>query len=339
MRKKIMAALLAGVMVLAVGCGSKGESGNVTLGEYKGLTLTSVSQTTVDTEINSILQNYAEFVEVDRSAKEGDMVNINFVGTLDGVAFEGGTDDSEEGMDLELGSNLFVDGFEEGLIGAVAGEERVLDLTFPENYYEEMAGKDVVFTVTVNAVKEKVVPELTDEFVATLGDYATTDEFLTELRETLNENSYYTQITQLILGSSEVTKYPEDEVKAEKETMVSYYLSYAEYYASMTGIDTDTALYYVSGLTSTEELETAAEEYAYQMVKNRMIMEEIARIEGIELTQEEYNTRALEYAVMYGYEDISTFETDYGKEKMEQAILSDIVMEFLVEEAVIVEAE
>ncbi len=340
MKKKIMAALLAGVMVLAVGCGSKGTSENVILGEYKGLTLTSVSQATVDTELNSILESYTELVAVDRAAQEGDTVNINFVGTLDGVAFEGGTDNSEAGTDLELGSNMFIDGFEEGLIGSVAGEERVLNLTFPEDYYEDMAGKDVVFTVTVNSVLESVTPELTDEFVATLGDFTTADEFLTELRESLNLNSYYTQITQLILASSEVTEYPEDEVTAQKETMMAYYLSYAEYYASMTGLDTDTALYYVSGLSSTEELEAAAEEYAYQMVKNTMIMEEIAEKEGITVSEEEYNTRALEYALSYGYEDVATFEAEYtSKEELEAIILSDVVMDFLVEEAVIVEAE
>ena len=340
MRKKIMAALLAGVMVLAVGCGGKEKSGNVTLGEYKGLTLTSVSQATIDTELNSMLASYTEYVEVDREAKEGDTVNINFVGTIDGVEFEGGTDDSEEGTNLALGSNMFIDGFEEGLIGAVAGEERVLDLTFPEDYYEDMAGKDVVFTVTVNNVQEKRVPELTDEFVATLGDYATADEFLTEFRETLNNSSYYTQITELLLSSSEVAEYPEDVVKTEKETMMAYYLSYAEYYASMTGMDTDTALYYVSGLASTEELETAAEEYAYQAVKNTMIMEKIAEIEGITVSEEEYNTRALEYALSYGYKDLATFEAEYtSKEELETIILSDVVMDFLIEESVIIEAE
>lgn len=339
MRKKIMAALLAGVMVLAVGCGGKGGNGNLTLGEYKGLTLTSVSQATVDAELNSMLASYTEYTTVDRAAKEGDTVNINFVGTLDGVAFEGGTDDSEEGTDLELGSNMFIDGFEEGLIGSVAGEERVLNLTFPEDYYEDMAGKEVVFTVTVNSVLEKKVPELTDEFVATVGDYETADEFLTELRENLNKNSYYTQMTQLLLGSSEVAEYPEDKVAAEKETMMAYYLSYAEYYASMTGLDTNTALYYVSGISSTEELEKAAEEYAYQMVKNMMIIEEIASIEGIAVTEEEYNTRALEYAANYGYEDIASLETDFGKEELERTILTDLVMEYVLEQAVIVDAE
>ena len=340
MKKKIVAALLAGVMVLAVGCGSKTESGNITLGQYKGLTLTSVSQATVDAEITSILEGYTEFVTVDREAKEGDTVNINFVGTMDGEVFEGGTDDSEEGTNLELGSNMFIDGFEEALVGSVAGEERVLELTFPEDYYEDMAGKDVVFTVTVNEVQEKVVPELTDEFVANnLGEYNTVDEFVNGLRENLNNTSYYEQVMELVIGSSEIAEYPEDLVKEETDRMVEYYLSYAEYYASMTGIDTVTALYYVSGLTSEEELKTASEEYAYQMVKNTMVLEEIANVEGIEVSEEEYNKRALEYAASYGYEDVATFETDYGKEEVEGIILLDLVMEFLVDEAIIVDAE
>ena len=338
MKKKIMAALLTGAMVLAVGCGSK--TGNVTLGEYKGLTVTSISQETFDSEINALLESYTELVEVDRPAQDGDTVNINFVGTLDGVEFEGGTDSSEAGTDLELGSNMFIDGFEEGLIGAKAGEEKVLNLTFPEDYYEDMAGKDVVFTVTVNRVQETVVPELTDEFVVeNIGTYTTAEEFVSEYRENLNKNSYYTQITQLLLNSCEVTEYPEDEVQEQKDTMMAYYLSYAEYYASLTGLDTDTALYYVSGLASTEELETASEEYAYQMVKNLMIMREIASIEGIEVTEEEYNKRALEYAVSYGYEDIATLETDYGKEELEKTVLMDVVMDYLVEQAVVVDAE
>ena len=274
MKKKIMAGLLAGMMVLAVGCSSKTKSDNIILGEYKGLTLTSVSQATVDAEINSILESYTEFVTVNRAAQEGDTVNINFVGTMDGEAFEGGSDNSEEGTNLELGSNMFIDGFEEGLIGSVAGEERVLELTFPADYYEELAGKEVTFAVTVNAVQEKVIPELTDEFVSSnLGDYATADEFVSKLRENLNNTSYYEQVMELVIDSTEIVEYPEDLVEEETNRMVEYYLSYADYYASMTGLDSVTALYYVSGLASEEALKEAAKEYAYQMVKNTMIME------------------------------------------------------------------
>ncbi len=342
MRKKIMAALLAGVMVLAVGCGSKAKDDNVTLGEYKGLTLTSVSQATVEEELDSILASYAELQEVDRAAVEGDTVNINFVGTLDGVAFDGGTDDSEAGTDLELGSGSFIEGFEDGLIGAVAGEERVLNLTFPDPYElnEEMAGKDVVFTVTVNAVKELVVPELTDEFVAENAEgYTNVEDYMVGLEDALNESSYFEQITELIMASCEVAEYPEDEVEAEKQGMIDYYTAYAEYYASYFGFDTETALAYFFGMESTEALETYAEEYAYNITKNKMILQKIASIEGIEVTEEDYKTQGLDYAISYGYEDLATFETDYGKEEIERVILLDMVMDYLLAQSVIVDAE
>ena len=342
MRKKIMAALLAGVMILAVGCGSKAEDDNVTLGEYKGLTLTSVSQATVDEELEAILANYAELTEVDRAAVEGDTVNINFVGTLDGVAFEGGTNDSEEGTNLELGSGSFINGFEDGLIGAVAGEERVLNLTFPDPYElnAELAGKDVVFTVTVNSVQELVIPELTDEFIAENAEgYANVEEYVEDLRDALNESSYFEQITELVMASCEVAEYPEDEVEAEKQGMIDYYTSYAEYYASYFGFDTETALAYFFGMESTEALEAYAEEYAYQITKNKMILQKIASIEGIEVTEEDYNTQGLEYAISYGYEDLATFETDYGKEEIERVILLDMVMDYLLAQSVIIDAE
>ena len=387
MKKRIMATLLAGIMVFAVGCNN--TEGSVTLGEYKGLTLTSVSQATVDAEVSSILESYAELVEVDRFAQEGDTVNINYVGTLDGVAFEGGTDDSEEGTDLELGSNMFIDGFEEGLISAVAGEQRELNLTFPDPYDNnpDLAGKDVVFTVTVNSVKEEVIHELTDEFIAeNMDGYTNTEEFLQSVRDGLNEESYYSQIVELIMASSEVTKYPKDEIEEEREGMISMYLAYAEYYGSYFGLTTEESLSYFLGIESMDKLEQMAEEYAYEVTKNKMILNEIAKVEGLEVTEEEYTTRGLEYAVDYGFEDVDTFtqqlgteeldsllikdlgentditEEEYnekaakyaskkgykdatefakqlGREGLEKVLLLDIVMDFLLEQAIIVDAE
>ena len=190
MKKKLMAVLLVAMMVLAAGCGNKGK---VTIGEYKGLALTSVSEADLETEIKSMLESLAELVEVDRAAVDGDTVNINYVGLLNGEAFEGGTDDSETGHDLVLGSNSFIDGFEEGLIGAVAGDKIELNLIFPENYgKEELNGQAVVFQVTVNAVKESVVPEFTDELLAEkIPEYPTVDAYTTALRENMNRNTYY----------------------------------------------------------------------------------------------------------------------------------------------------
>jgi len=339
MKKKMMAVLLAGMMALAAGCGSK--AGKVTVGEYKGLVLTSVSQAEVDAEIKAMLESYTELVAVERAAEEGDTVNINYVGLKDGVAFEGGTDDSEAGYDLELGSNSFIDGFEDGLIGAVAGEKRDLNLTFPENYgNEELNGQAVIFQVTVNAVKEKVVPELTDEFIAEkYPDYPTVEAYTNKLRENMNFNTYYEQITEQLMASSEVEKYDEEAVAARKAQLITEYKSYAEYYGAYYGLDTESAIMYILGFESIEAFEEEMGNYAYEVEKNAMIIAEIAALEKIELTDEIYNEMALEYAVSYGYEDIASFVEAYGEETVRDAILSELVMGFLIDNAVITEVQ
>ena len=165
----------AAAVMLAAGCGKKSDTaeetttaasetqaeitdkGEVTkLGEYKGMEVTKEDTTVTDDEVVTRIQNILaanpEIIEItDRPAQEGDTVNIDYVGMKDGVAFDGGT---AEGYDLELGSGVFIDGFEDGLIGANTGEERSLNLTFPENYGNaDLAGQAVVFDVTVNKIE------------------------------------------------------------------------------------------------------------------------------------------------------------------------------------------
>ena len=336
MKKKLMAVLLAGIMVLAAGCGNK--EGKVTIGEYKGLALTNVSQATVDEEIQAMLEYYTELVEVSRAAEEGDTVNIDYVGLLDGVAFEGGT---AEGADLKLGSNSYIDGFEDGLIGATAGEKRDLNLTFPENYgKEELNGKAVVFQVTVNAVKEDKVPELTDAFVAEkYPEYTTVAEYTEALRDAMNEESYYEQVTEQLMGSSEVEKYNEEEVAERKELLIAEYKSYAEYYGSYYGFDTETAIMYFLGFESMEAFEEEMGNYAYEVEKNSMIINEIAAKENIEVTDADYDEKVGEMAEYYGYEDVAAFEEANGKDLIMDSILSEKVMDFIIENAVITDAQ
>ena len=339
MKKKMMAVMLAGMMVLAAGCGKEGK---ITVGEYKGLVLTSVSDDSVDASINAMLEeNFAEVQVVERAAEDGDTVNINYEGTKDGVAFEGGTDDSEEGTDLVLGSGSFIDGFEDGLLGAVAGEERDLELTFPEDYdSEELAGQAVVFHVKVNAVKTSVVPELTDAFVAeNFPNYTTAEEYWAAYKEGLNYETYCTQITEQLMNTSEVAKYNEAEVKAEKESLIAEYTSYAEYYGSIFGLDTESALTSLLGFESIEAFNEEMGNYAYERVKNYMIIDAIAEAEGIELTTEEYNSQVVEYAAAYGYEDVAAFEEACGKELIQKSILANMVMELIIENAVLTEVQ
>ena len=148
----------------------------------------------VEEEIQKNLDDNPDFVEVDRPAEEGDTVNIDYKGTQDGVEFAGGTG---EDTDLVLGSGDFIDGFEDGLIGAVKGETRELDLTFPEDYHEEaLAGQAVVFEVTVNAVKEEQAAVLDDAFVQRVSDFDTVEEYREDIRSELQSDKEKTAESQ-----------------------------------------------------------------------------------------------------------------------------------------------
>ena len=180
MKKKIIAALIGiCTVVVMTGCGNKGISNDkITIKQYKGLEVekvdpVEVTDTDVEDSINSTLQTKSTQNDItDRPAQEGDVVTIDYEGKKDGVAFEGGTAQDQQ---LKIGSNSFIAGFEEGIIGHNIGETFDLNLTFPENYQkEDLAGQPVVFTVTLDKIAEVIVPELTDELVAELSETSKT---------------------------------------------------------------------------------------------------------------------------------------------------------------------
>ena len=316
------------------------EETKVTLGQYKGLTLYEVDSSVIAEEMIEMMEGYASLVVVNRAAAEGDTVNINYVGKKDGVAFEGGTDDSETGYNLELGSGNFIDGFEEGLIGAVAGEVRDLELTFPESYMNaDLAGQAVVFTVTVNSVQEMVTPELTDEFAAENLGFDTVAGYISALYEVRNEEAFYNQISTALMESSTVENYPKELVETEKQSLVDYYMSYVELYASVYGMDEDTMLMYMFGFSSKAALEEYAEEYAFNVVKNMLVLTEVAVQENLAISTEEYEYRASIYAMSYGYEDIASFEADYGEETIKEAVTMDFILDYIISQSTIIKAE
>ena len=160
----------------------------VTLGQYKGLSATRPVVTVTDEDVDKRLQELADrnsrLVSVDREAKDGDTAVIDFEGFKDGVPFEGG---KGENFSLELGSGSFVPGFEEQVIGMKAGEEKDLDITFPENYHEDLAGKAVVFKVKVHEVKEKEVPAMDDEFAKDVSEFDTLKDLKADLKKKITE--------------------------------------------------------------------------------------------------------------------------------------------------------
>lgn len=343
--RKTVRILLCGLMAAAVlgGCGKKDTSettaasgkttAEIKLGEYKGVTYTPVStevtEEDVDAEIEALLASNPAWEEVDRPAAEGDTVNIDYVGMKDGVAFDGGT---AEGQDLTLGSGRFIDGFEDGLIGAAKGQEVSLNLTFPDPYENnpDLAGAAVVFDVTVNAVKVSKDAEWNDEFVQANTEYETVDEFrkgtLEDLKAMAEANAEYykkAQVIQKVVENSEATL-PEDEVQAYYDEQYAMY----ESQASMFGMDLKTMLGY-SG-TTLEDFEAQLMESSKEGVKMTLVTKEIGRLENIEVTDEERQ----ELCDSIGYASVEEMIESEGQDQVDEYLLMEKVVDFLAENAV-----
>lgn len=311
----------------------------VELGPYQGLTLVMVSEETVDDEIRSRMEEYYGLTEVDRPAALGDTVNINYTGLMDGVAFEGGTEDSEEGYDLLLGSGQFIPGFEEGLIGACAGEEVCLELTFPDPYLNnpELSGVPVTFVVQVNAVLTQELPELTDVLAFEIFSCATVEELRQTLKESLNQQTFYAQLADSLLESSQVTNLSEERLTEKVEEYANYYLSLAQYYGAITGMDTDLVLLYYFGAESETQLREYLRENVIRELTYESILLEIARRENITVSEEAFAAAATRYAGENGYETVEELIAAYGEEELRKVVLTDLAADFCIEHAVLVE--
>jgi len=356
MKKFIAMTSIAACAVLALaGCGKKEEDMKylkdfdatkyVTLGEYKGInvdvTTTEVTDADVQEYVDYVLSYYEELAEVtDRTTiQDGDVVNIDYTGYVDGETFDGG---SAEGYDLTIGSSTFITGFESGLIGVEKGDTVDLNLTFPEEYTEDLAGKDVVFTVKVNKIQENVLPEFNDEFVKNLGDeaYSTTEEFKDYLRTDLetnaeNEklNTINSQIENSILASCKVDKVPSGFTDRVFDTMVRNISESAEEY----GIDAGTLASYYYGVDAENyeaELKTYVEE---NIIPEYMIMGAIARKEGISISDADVDADIQATLDEYGSEyTLDEYKEMLGDiESYKEYMLVTKVLEFLKENAVI----
>ena len=342
MNKRLIALVLAGCMVLAAGCGKKETktdySQYCTLGEYKGLTVSAdaeqeVTEEEVQEHVVEFQKAYADQVDVtDRPVQEGDVVSIDYKGYLDGEAFDGG----EGSYDLEIGSGAFIDGFEDGLIGAVVGETRDVTATFPEVYQNnpDMAGKEVVFTVTVNAIKAYDLPEFNDELVSANTDFATADEYREYVRTSLEsdykqqaQTSFRTVIMSKIEENCEFKSYPEDKV----EEFTQYWKDYMEMIANYIGYETVDDFLTAQSMT-TEDYEEWVKGMAEESCKQYLMYNLIGEKEGIEVTDDEIDaalTEDADAAGMDGETYLSTYEL--SREDYRFELLSSKVLDFLME--------
>lgn len=338
--KKKYAVLAAGVLAAALaltGCSGEISNDYITISQYKGVEAeagdtTEVTDEDVDTQIDSTRQMYAELENVDRPAENGDTVTIDYVGTLNGEAFEGG---SSEDYQLELGSGTFIDGFEDGIVGHSAGETFDLNLTFPDDYGStDLAGKDVVFTVTLKTVSISNVPELNDEFVQSVSeDSSTVEEYRKEVRRMLEDN--YAESAQLtltenawsaVMDNTEVKQYPDGAVDEMKNTIReqyqnmadSYGMEFADFLSSYMGMDED---------TFEEQLQTAAE----NQVKQDLIVDLIIDEENLDVSDAALEEIYNQYVEDYGFSSLDDLKSAATEEELEDMARLQIVQEFIVD--------
>ena len=283
------------------------------VGDYKALEYKvedwSVSDEEVDADIDRRRNNYADLEVKEGEAENGDTVNIDYKGLKDGVAFEGGT---AEGYDLELGSNSFIPGFEEQLIGVKAGDEKSLNLKFPEDYHsEDLAGAEVVFEVKVNEVKVKTVPELDDDFAKELNvkGVETVEDLKKDTRERLEsrkkmeaENKAQNDLMEAFAEIVEV-EIPDVMVEEEVQGQINQLAEQLQQYGMSL-----TSYLQMMGQTA-DDLKNTYRDQAEKTVKVRLGLEAVAKAEGLEPTDEEIEKQYQDIAEQYGMkaEEVKTY--------------------------------
>lgn len=276
----------------------------VKLGEYKNLKVkksaVKVTKEEVQTKIDTLLKDYAELiVKEEGQVENGDIAVIDFEGFKDDVAFDGG---KGENYSLEIGSHTFIPGFEEGVVGMTKGETKDLNLTFPEDYGStDLAGKEVVFKVTVNEIKSKVIPELDTEFFADLGMEGITnkEELEKEMKEEIKhekeekaEREYVDALLEKATANMEV-EIDEEIVTAEAESMYKDFMDRM----AMQGINEELYLQYAG--TTKEDIVSHMKEEALKRLKNSYLLSAIIKEEKIEATKEDAEKEVAELAKKY----------------------------------------
>jgi trigger factor len=297
----------------------------VTLGKYTGVTVTKIDTSVTDEEVDAALDkernNNARTITVtDRPVAEGDTAVIDFEGFVDGEAFEGG---KGENYSLEIGSHSFIDNFEDQLVGKNTGEELDVNVTFPEQYQAaELAGKPAVFKVKINEIKTKELPELDDEFAQDVSEFETLAEYKESLKKNLEEQkeneakrTKEDEAIQKIIDKSKMD-IPEAMIDTQCETMVE---EFAQRIAQ-SGLTMEQYLQF-SGLT-VDALKEQVRPEAVSRIQSSLVLEQIAKEENIEVSEEEIDAEIEKMAASYGMEadKLKEYMGDAEKESMKREL-------------------
>lgn len=314
----------------------------VTLGKYMGVTVTKIDTTVSDEELDAALEEErnknARTVDVtDRAAQMGDTAVIDFEGFQDGVAFDGG---KGENHPLELGSHSFIDTFEDQIVGHNVGDEFDVNVTFPEQYQSaDLAGKPATFKVKVNEIKAKELPELDDEFASEVSEFETLAEFKADLKTRLENNKKNSakkdqedEALKKIIDKSKMD-IPEAMIDTQCDNMMD---EFAQRLAQ-SGLSLEQYMQF-SGMTM-EQFKEQVKPEAITRIQSTLVLEQIAKEENIEVTEEDIDAELARMAAMYGMEvdKIKEFMGDAEKESMKKDLslskAADLIMENVKERA------
>lgn len=303
----------------------------VELGKYKGVEVDKLEIEVTDEEVNAEIDKEREknsrMVNVeDRPVASGDTVNLDYLGSVDGVPFDGG---AAQGYDLVIGSGSFIPGFEDQLIGAAAGADVDVNVTFPEEYHaEELAGKPALFKCHINSIKTKELPEADDEFVKDVTDFETLDEYKADLKKKLTEDkekqakaAREDAAIEAVIADSKM-EIPDAMVDTQKRQMAEDFAQRLR----MQGLSIE-QYFKFTGLTA-EKLLEQMEPQALKRIQSRLVLEAVAKAENIDVTDDEIEAEYKKMAEQY------QMELDKVKELIGENEKKQIAMDLKVEKAV-----
>ena len=314
----------------------------VKLGKYEGIKITKpvekITAKDVDAEVEKTREQNARWVDVDRESKNGDTVVIDFVGSIDGVKFEGG---AAENQSLVLGDGRFIPGFEEKIVGMKAGEEKDIDVKFPDDYTPEFAGKDAVFAITLKTVKEKELPEVDDDFAQDVSEFDTLAEYKKDIKKKLQDRADLrakAEMENQLLSA--VAKEIEADIPDEMvNNQIDYQIQQMSYQLMYQGMKLDDYLKYMG--KTLQDLRNDYKESAQEQVRMRLAVEALLKKLEIDPSEEDIEKKYEELAkdanktVQEFKDTMSTQEIDYFKERVAMEQLFD----YLVSKAEIEEVD
>lgn len=311
---------------------------DVTLGEYKGIAVEKpaykVTEADIDREIKRMQEQNARLISVsDRASQQGDIVTVDYVGYLDGQEFDGG---KAEDQDIEIGQGRFIPGFEDQLIGMHPGDKKEFTITFPEDYKGDLAGKDVVFSVTMKEIKYKELPEVDDEFAKDVSEFDTLEELKQSIRERLEkeaadfaQQAFENAVIEAVTQNATV-----DIPQVMIENEIDDILRDLDLNLRYQGLNLDTYLDITN--TSKDALREQYKDDAYKRVKMRLVLEKIGKVEGIDVSAEEVEEELKKRAEALNM-DVEQYRQRIDPLLVEETLRMHKIISFLVDNAIALE--